>query len=376
MAKDNSKDGQVEQVYIDIAKSMRDAELNFLPRVYKKLFTIEEANIVRELPASFEDVAKKLGLSKENVEKVCRKLVKEGKILQTDRGPKAFSFGSQFGDIFLGNCEMDVIRDQEFTELLGGYLMSPERLKNEKYYLSEGLQVNGQPINRVLPNWKAIKDIPGVMPCEDVREALNAYKDTLNTTRCCCRTGTEGAIPDCSMKEGRGTVPEDGTCIHFGKMAQYFTEIMEITPYRSVDEILKVVDRLDQKKHYQMVPNDRDVKWICNCCTCHCQVAGAFINDPMLKLSEMLAKSRFLSTVKSENCTGCEACAEICPFAAIEMRDGKAYIDAEKCYGCGQCVVNCPAEAMKMKIVRPAEHIPEGGAQLVDGEILEVREIR
>jgi len=57
------------------------------------------------------------------------------------------------------------------------------------------------------------------------------------------------------------------------------------------------------------------------------------------------------------------------------MRDGKAYIDAEKCYGCGQCVVNCPAEAMKMKIVRPPEHIPEGGAQLVDAEILEVRQI-
>jgi hypothetical protein len=29
-----------------------------------------------------------------------------------------------------------------------------------------------------------------------------------------------------------------------------------------------------------------------------------------------------------------------------------------------------------MKIVRPPDHIPEGGAQLVDGEILEIREIR
>jgi heterodisulfide reductase subunit A-like polyferredoxin len=79
--------------------------------------------------------------------------------------------------------------------------------------------------------------------------------------------------------------------------------------------------------------------------------------------------------VDAGECTGCEDCLTTCPFHAIEMQDGKASIDVEKCYGCGICVLNCPAEALQMRIIRPPEHIPENGAQLVDVEILEVREL-
>jgi Fe-S-cluster-containing hydrogenase component 2 len=150
---------------------------------------------------------------------------------------------------------------------------------------------------------------------------------------------------------------------------------MELTRYRSVAEIMQVIDGLDGKVHYQMGPNDRDIKWICNCCLCHCQVAGGFQNDPNLTLSDMLAKSRFLPIVSSEKCDGRGDCVKMCPFGAITISDGKSQIDAELCYGCGSCVVNCSSEAIKMKIVRPTSHIPEGGAQLVDVEILEVREV-
>jgi ferredoxin/DNA-binding Lrp family transcriptional regulator len=351
----------------------KDLELHFLPRLYKKLFTLEEATIVRELPAPFEEVAKKLGLSEEQVAQTCKKLVKEGKILQTDKGPRPFNFGAQFQDILLANPATDPIRDQEFMQLYLGFLTSPGSQNNAKYRLSEGIRVNGQPINRVVPHWKAIKDIPGVMPCEDVRDILAAYKDTLNTTRCSCRTLAEDLVPSCSMKEGRGTAPEDGTCIHFGKMAEYFTEAMECTPYRSVEEILKVIDRLQGKVYYQMGPNDRDIKWICNCCLCHCAVAGVFLRAPDLTLSDMLAKSRFLPIVDGGTCDGCGTCVTMCPFGAMKLSDGKPQINEELCYGCGTCVVNCSPEAITMKIVRPAEHIPEGGAQLVDVEVLEVR---
>lgn len=49
-------------------------------------------------------------------------------------------------------------------------------------------------------------------------------------------------------------------------------------------------------------------------------------------------------------CIGCEACVSTCPFGAIEMRDGKAFI-TEACTACGACIDVCPVGA----IVREAE---------------------
>ena len=48
------------------------------------------------------------------------------------------------------------------------------------------------------------------------------------------------------------------------------------------------------------------------------------------------------------DCTGCEACVQICKKDAIKMQqksDGFMYpvIDNEKCVDCGQCVKTCPA---------------------------------
>ena len=50
---------------------------------------------------------------------------------------------------------------------------------------------------------------------------------------------------------------------------------------------------------------------------------------------------------KIKECTGCEACASICPLHCIEMRpdqDGFYYpvIDGAKCNECGKCVRTCP----------------------------------
>jgi electron transfer flavoprotein alpha subunit len=50
--------------------------------------------------------------------------------------------------------------------------------------------------------------------------------------------------------------------------------------------------------------------------------------------------------VLSDKCTACETCVTACPFGAIEMRDGKAFI-TEACTMCGACVEVCEFKAIE-----------------------------
>jgi ferredoxin len=82
-------------------------------------------------------------------------------------------------------------------------------------------------------------------------------------------------------------------------------------------------------------------------------------------LTQGLAKSRYLAVVDPDDCRGCGKCLESCPFGAVQTKTQpdhdrpKAFVDPEKCMGCGVCVLRCHAEARAMKLVRPADHIPE-----------------
>lgn len=52
--------------------------------------------------------------------------------------------------------------------------------------------------------------------------------------------------------------------------------------------------------------------------------------------------------IDEDACTGCGACAEVCPVDAISV-DDVAKIDAETCTECGACVDECPVEAISMQ---------------------------
>lgn len=58
----------------------------------------------------------------------------------------------------------------------------------------------------------------------------------------------------------------------------------------------------------------------------------------------------------SNACRGCIArrCINVCPRGAIEIKDGRAYIDQEKCVECGRCSKVCPYNAIAEK-KRPCE---------------------
>lgn len=49
--------------------------------------------------------------------------------------------------------------------------------------------------------------------------------------------------------------------------------------------------------------------------------------------------------INYEKCTLCQQCIEACPFGAIEVKDGKLFIN-ENCTLCGLCIKTCPENAL------------------------------
>src|SRR6266536_2483560 len=65
---------------------------------------------------------------------------------------------------------------------------------------------------------------------------------------------------------------------------------------------------------------------------------------------------RQLAVVRADNCTGCEACIEVCPVDCIYKVPGEDQpsvqsfvdIDLERCIGCKLCERWCPWDAIDM----------------------------
>lgn len=91
-----------------------------------------------------------------------------------------------------------------------------------------------------------------------------------------------------------------------------------------------------------------------------------------------------LAVVRADNCTGCEACIEVCPVDCIYKVPGPELptlqsfvdIDLERCIGCALCERWCPWDAIDMVPAAeiavhvaakggPPEYVAKNGERLV-----------
>ena len=70
--------------------------------------------------------------------------------------------------------------------------------------------------------------------------------------------------------------------------------------------------------------------------------------NPLADIFPKLRSRIGLAIQKSENCNGCNLCAERCSFGAI-----KSGTTNRKCIRCLKCVESCPRQALKIKLGMP-----------------------
>ena len=202
----------IEPIYHEIAIKVTKEENKTLPIVLKKIANPEQARILRELPKTVEEIAKELALGEETVNQHLQYLYERGLVTPGRRGWNLVNNLVLVKDrVASANHKYD---DDELFDLLRKMSLEnsdnlEERLKNGEHIppVREGM--------RVVPKWRAIKDILGVLPIEDMREIFKANSPIV-VHDCPCRRVYKN-------RPCKDEVPFD-ICLAIGPTAQRYIE--------------------------------------------------------------------------------------------------------------------------------------------------------
>lgn len=310
-----------------------------------------QAELVVALPATADELAAKFKKDVAVIKKEIDGLFNRGVVIPKDFYTKD---GARFCRVILqlhDATEADARSDKIYGRKL---LNAWEDFCQHEWYpqLAKDWAKLEQPLTRILPSYKAIKDIADISPMDDVRAIIKANSPI--------------AVVPCSCRRQAGhTRTTTETCIQLGRSAEYAV-VRGSGKKITAAEAKKLIDKIEAEGQVHTWTNARTLNYgvLCNCTTDACVVFTPLLQYKV-PVTKRTAKSRFECLVNQELCDGCQVCIDRCQFDAIDMvqpkgsKKYKAQINAEKCMGCGVCVITCEPKALSMKIVRPVTSIPE-----------------
>ncbi|MCD8098367.1 MAG: 4Fe-4S binding protein [Lachnospiraceae bacterium] len=322
--------------------------------VWMALYTEDEVRMLLTLPANSKEVAEKTGFDEAYVCERLNGLAKDGKLMYTPTGfaRLAPNMTLTLDFLYFAYEGKKIPYTQEELNIL-------QMVQN-----SQRSRVGMAPENkiklpmRIIPKHGSIKNVPGVMPCEDVMQILtdSAKLGILAYERCVCKVmssyWSKGSYPaegdDNPNYLHEGCCNEGGHCFQVGTSGKYFNRFLASYSGNEEDAIKKV-EEIEETTTICIANNSRLTT---NICCCHFD----YCNPYYMEAWEYIP-SRFRPVKRERKCLYCGKCAEVCQFHAI---DKNGFINLpDKCMGCGNCVTKCSGKALKMEIVHTSDWIPE-----------------
>lgn len=298
-------------------------------RLLAKLFTPEEADLAADLLPdyeTFQQIGQRLGRDPRAAagllkEMAAKRVIGIGKTEQGRLGFKLMPFVVGFYEAQNG------IMDAEFAQLFEDYFRAG---------FGESLRVDPQ-VHRVVPVGVSVSNTMEVRPFESV-SALVDQALSVGVIDCICRTQKALIGESCGH-------PVD-VCMVLSDQQDAFKEEGSFVRPLTHAEAEQTLRRAAQAGLVHCVSNNqRDLWYICNCCTCSCGVLRGMAD---LGIANVVARSAFVNRVDAQRCEGCGACLDACAFGAITI-DYTAQINETRCVGCGVCVGACPAYALSLE---------------------------
>lgn len=328
--------------------------------ILEEMMTPDQARMALELPGTPQEVSEKTGIDVKRVEDSLGELFYKGVVFPRGdfRRREFYRFARSIGqlhDAVLATEALDVQRDRRFFELWYAFVM------NEMYpSFAERMKRQTRRVDRIVPAYRAIKDLDGVLPYENFPEMLKA-QERIAVVPCSCRLCTDSVGERCDIHDEVA----HWACIQFGRAADYVVERgsgREIT----LQEALELNDIIEENGLLHKWDNTAAMtgpRLSCQCCR-DCCMLYVPVDQTGMDIRDIWEKSRYEARVDQDECTGCQKCLDRCLFDAIDMlrpqgsKKYKATVNSDRCFGCGVCVLGCESDAIKMKVVRPPEHIP------------------
>ena len=287
-------------------------------------------------PVGIDEIQKGIDLPREKLKETLENLDEKGMLFSGDTtgGEKGYALhqvGFGFPQTFFWKGE-ETPHSREMAKLISKYF-------NRKV-TEECLSGAETKAYRYVPVVRSIEpERQAVFPFHMMEKVIKEAK-VIALAHCPCRIIYK-------MRGGKCDHPTE-VCMKFNELARYVIA-KGIAKELSKQEALEKIKETEEAGLVHFVDNAKgDIRHNCNCCGCACWNVGNISRRKIPR--DVIMETYFIRETDRDRCTGCGACAEICPVRTVELKDDFPLTEEEWCIGCGVCSTVCPSDAAKMKL--------------------------
>ena len=311
-----------------------EAELLLLAKLYTPA-QAEMAALLSLQPESAREVAKRVGMSRSDVEEQLQVMARTG-LIQAHRQQESLRYSLM--PFIVGIYEAQLARmDEELARLAEAYFVEG--------FGTKALSIQPS-FHRVIPVEQTIPLHIDVFPYERASELLRGAR-SFGVRSCICR------VEKRQLGQGCDHPVENCIVVHSAEAAFGRSRTIRTVTDQEAMRILREAD--DDGLVHSSANVQTGLGYICNCCTCCCLMLRgiAEFGSP-----DALSRAGFCAIVDDSLCLGCGSCLEGCPFGALSLTEGGGVEVLEgRCLGCGLCVAACPQQALQLAR-SPGEAVP------------------